>query len=50
MELIKEFKQFLELYSAYQLEYDYFDHKNMATFSYFIVNINILVDIIIGKI
>ncbi|CDW80534.1 UNKNOWN [Stylonychia lemnae] len=35
-EFIKELKQFLELYSAYQLEYDYFDHKNITTFSYFI--------------
>lgn len=28
---------FLELYSTYQLEYDYFIYKNQTTFSYFIV-------------
>ena len=33
-------KQFLELYQTYQTEYDYFDHKNQATFSYYIVRIN----------
>lgn len=36
-DLIREMQQMLELYQAYQLEYDYFDHKNQTTFSYFIV-------------
>lgn len=36
-ELIKEMRAFLELYSAYQLEYDYFSYKNQTTFSFFIV-------------
>eukprot|EP00347_Sterkiella_histriomuscorum_P015094 403358341 len=35
-DLVREMKQFLELYQTYQTEYDYFDHKNQATFSYFI--------------
>jgi hypothetical protein len=36
-ELVKEMKSLVELYSAYQLDYDYFDHKNASTFSLFIV-------------
>ena len=36
-ELIKEMRAFLELYSTYQLEYDYFSYKNQTTFSFFIV-------------
>ena len=36
-EVLKEMKQILELYQAYQVEYDYFDHKNLTAFSYFIV-------------
>ena len=36
-ELIREMKGMLELYSTYQLEYDYFDHKTYTSFSAFIV-------------
>ncbi len=36
--LVKELKGFVELYSAYQLDYDYFDYKHSPTFSLFIEN------------
>lgn len=31
-------KAFTELYSTYQLEYDYYDYKNQMTFTLFIEN------------
>ena len=30
-------KSFYELYSSYQLDYNYFDYKNYSTFSLFVV-------------
>ncbi len=36
-ELIREMKQFLELYQTYQPEYEYFEYKNSMTFGFFIV-------------
>lgn len=36
--LIKEMRSLIELYSTYQLDYDYFDYKNQTTFSFFIVS------------
>jgi hypothetical protein len=35
--LIKELKSFVELYSTYQPEYDYYDYRNSHTFALFIV-------------
>lgn len=34
-ELVKEMKQFCELYETYQPDYDYFDHKHWQTFTLF---------------
>ena len=31
-------KAFTELYSTYQLDYDYFEHKNGTTFGLFVEN------------
>lgn len=35
----RDLKGMLELYSSYQLEYDYFDYKNGHTFSLFVENL-----------
>jgi hypothetical protein len=37
--LIREIKALLELYSSYQLDYDYFDYKHGSTFSLFVENL-----------
>jgi hypothetical protein len=37
--MIKEINGMMELYSCYQLDYDYYDHKSSSTFSLFIVKI-----------
>ena len=34
----RDMKAFTELYSTYQLEYDYYDYKNQMTFTLFIEN------------
>lgn len=34
-ELAREMKNMVELYSAYQLEYDYFDHQSRDKFELF---------------
>lgn len=37
IDLMKEMKSMCEIYSSYQLEYDYYDYKNSSIFSLFIV-------------
>lgn len=37
--LTREMKGLLELYSSYQLDYDYYDYKNGSTFSLFVENL-----------
>jgi 3-dehydroquinate dehydratase len=41
VKLIKEMRAMMELYSAYQIDYDYFDHNNKEKFSLFKVNSSI---------
>lgn len=38
-QLCRDLKGMLELYSTYQLEYDYFDFKNGHTFGLFVENL-----------
>ena len=47
-DLIRECKSLTELYSTYQLDYDYFSYKNSQTFSLFMVRLMVIV-IILGK-
>jgi len=37
--LAREMKGLLELYSSYQLDYDYYNYKNGSTFSLFVENL-----------
>lgn len=50
-DLAKEMRGMLELYSTYQIDYDYFDYKTYEKFSLFIVSLLSIVRMcFIGKI
>ncbi len=48
--LSREMKALLELYSSYQLNYDYYDYKNGSTFSLFVENLDVKVQKIEEKV